>query len=56
MADALQAFAFGYAPYGWDGLVRFLKESASRRAPPRPWAFWRRARTGSGHYDRFRHR
>ncbi len=27
MADALQAFRIGYAPYGWDGLVTFLRES-----------------------------
>jgi DNA primase len=54
--DALQAFRIGYAPAGWDGLATFLRaQSASPIGAesvgllvPRP--------TGSGHYDRFRHR
>ena len=56
MADALQAFRLGYAPYGWDGLVRFLKESGlSARAAETVGVLVPR-KTGSGHYDRFRHR
>lgn len=53
--DTLQAFRIGYAPHGWDGLARFLRDQkvspvAAEQVGllvPRP---------GTGHYDRFRHR
>jgi len=56
MADALQAFRIGYAPYGWDGLVRFLKESGLSARAAETVGLLAPRKTGSGHYDRFRHR
>jgi DNA primase len=32
IADALQAFRIGYAPYGWDGLSRHLRDASSQSA------------------------
>jgi len=56
MADALQAFRIGYAPYGWDGLVRFLKEAGLSARAAETVGLLAPRKTGSGHYDRFRHR
>jgi DNA primase len=56
MADALQAFRLGYAPYGWDGLVRHLKESGLSARAAETVGLLAPRKTGSGHYDRFRHR
>jgi DNA primase len=56
VADALQAFRIGYAPYGWDGLVRFLKESGLSARAAETVGLLAPRKTGSGHYDRFRHR
>jgi DNA primase len=56
MADALQAFRIGYAPYGWDGLVRFLKTSGLSARAAESVGLLAPRKTGSGHYDRFRHR
>jgi DNA primase len=56
IADALQAFRIGYAPYGWDGLVRHLKESGLSLTAAEKVGLLAPRRTGSGHYDRFRHR
>lgn len=56
IADALQAFRIGYAPYGWDGLVRFLKESGLSARAAESVGLLAPRKTGSGHYDRFRHR
>ena len=56
MADALQAFRIGYAPYGWDGLVRFLKDSGLSARAAGTVGLLAPRKTGSGHYDRFRHR
>jgi DNA primase len=56
IADALQAFRLGYAPYGWDGLVRFLKESGLSARAAETVGLLAPRKTGSGHYDRFRHR
>lgn len=55
-SDVVQAFRIGYAPSGWDGLGSFLKQQGCSPAAaesiglivPRP--------SGSGYYDRFRHR
>jgi DNA primase len=55
-ADALQAFRLGYAPYGWDGLVRFLKDSGLSAHAAETVGLLAPRKTGSGHYDRFRHR
>ncbi|MBM4376103.1 MAG: toprim domain-containing protein [Deltaproteobacteria bacterium] len=54
--EALTSFHVGYAPYGWDGLARYLErqgvslELAARLELVRP------RQTGRGHYDLFRHR
>jgi DNA primase len=56
LADALQSFRIGYAPYGWDGLVRFLKESGLSARAAETVGLLAPRKTGSGHYDRFRHR
>jgi DNA primase len=56
IADALQAFRIGYAPYGWDGLVRFLKEAGLAARAAETVGLLAPRKTGSGHYDRFRHR
>ncbi len=56
IADALQAFRIGYAPYGWDGLVRFLKDSGLSARAAEAVGLLAPRKTGSGHYDRFRHR
>lgn len=56
IADALQAFRMGYAPYGWDGLVRFLKESGLSARAAETVGLLAPRKTGTGHYDRFRHR
>jgi DNA primase len=56
MADALQAFRIGYAPYGWDGLVRYLKEAGLSARAAETVGLLAPRKTGSGHYDRFRHR
>jgi DNA primase len=56
MADALQAFRIGYAPYGWDGLVRFLKESGLSAKAAETVGLLAPRKNGPGHYDRFRNR
>lgn len=56
VADALQAFRIGYAPFGWDGLMAFLRQQGvSPMAGERVGLLVPRT-SGSGHYDRFRHR
>jgi DNA primase len=56
IADALQAFRIGYAPYGWDLLSRYLLDKGfSLQAAERVGLLVPR-KSGSGHYDRFRHR
>ncbi len=54
--DALQAFRIGYAPLRWDGLAAFLRQQGvSATAAERVGLLVPRS-SGSGHYDRFRHR
>lgn len=56
IADALQAFRIGYAPYAWDGLANHLRDAGiSHRAAEQVGLLVPR-KSGSGHYDRFRHR
>ncbi len=56
VADALQAFRIGYAPYGWDHLSRYLLEKGFSLQAAEKVGLLVPRRTGSGHYDRFRHR
>ncbi len=56
IADALQAFRIGYAPYGWDLLSRHLLESGFSLQAAEKVGLLVPRKSGSGHYDRFRHR
>jgi DNA primase len=54
--DAIQAFRIGYAPSGWDGLARFLREQGVSPIAAETVGLLVPRSSGSGHYDRFRHR
>jgi DNA primase len=54
--DAIQAFRIGYAPPGWDGLASFLKQQGVSPMAAETVGLLVPRSTGSGHYDRFRHR
>jgi DNA primase len=56
IADALQAFRVGYAPYGWDGLSKHLRDSQSSLQAAQKVGLVLERKSGSGYYDRFRHR
>jgi DNA primase len=56
IADALQAFRVGYAPYGWDGLGGHLRDLGLSHAAAEQVGLLVPRRSGPGHYDRFRHR
>ncbi|HEX7669110.1 MAG TPA: DNA primase [Polyangiaceae bacterium] len=56
MADALRGFRIGYAPYGWDGLARHLRDAGSGVRAAEAVGLLVPRKTGVGHYDRFRHR
>ena len=56
IADALQAFRVGYAPYGWDGLGRHLRDLGLSHVAAEQVGLLVPRRSGPGHYDRFRHR
>ncbi len=54
--DAVQAFRIGYAPPGWDGLGIFLKQQGCSPATAELVGLSVPRASGSGYYDRFRHR
>lgn len=54
--EALQAFRIGYAPAGWDGLANFLKTAGISPAAAETVGLLVPRSSGSGYYDRFRHR
>lgn len=56
IADALQAFRVGYAPPAWDGLTSFLKRQGVSPAAAEKVGLLVPRTSGSGYYDRFRHR
>jgi DNA primase len=56
IADALQAFRVGYAPYGWDGLSTHFRDSGIALAAAEKVGLVSPRKSGSGYYDRFRHR
>jgi DNA primase len=53
---AVQAFRVGYAPPGWDGLTGFLKKQGVSPAISETLGLIAPRSSGSGYYDRFRHR
>jgi DNA primase len=56
IADALQAFRVGYAPYGWDGLSKHFREHGLSVSNAEKVGLLAPRKSGSGFYDRFRHR
>lgn len=54
--DVLQAFRIGYAPSGWDGLATFLRQQGVSPTAAETVGLLVPRSTGSGFYDRFRHR
>jgi DNA primase len=54
--EALAAFRIGYAPYGWDGLVRHLRDLRFNLRAAESVGLIGERKSGGGHYDRFRHR
>jgi len=54
--ESVRNFRLGYAPHGWDSLVRFVERTGSSPADAEAVGLIVSRRSGSGHYDRFRHR
>lgn len=54
--DALQAFRIGYAPPGWEGLAIFLRQQGISALAAETTGLLVPRSSGTGHYDRFRHR
>lgn len=54
--EALQAFRIGYAPSGWDGLTSFLRQQGVSPTAADTVGLLVPRSSGSGYYDRFRHR
>ncbi len=54
--DVLQAFRIGYAPDGWDGLATFFRQQGISPQVAELAGLLAPRSSGSGHYDRFRHR
>lgn len=55
-AEALAAFRVGYAPYGWDGLARHLRQVGFNLRAAEAVGLLGERKSGDGHFDRFRHR
>lgn len=56
IADTVQAFRIGYAPYAWDGLTSYLQKHGVSPAQAERVGLLVPRSSGGGHYDRFRHR
>lgn len=56
IGDTLQAFRVGYAPFGWDGLASYLRQQGISPVLAEKVGLLVPRSSGSGHYDRFRHR
>jgi len=54
--ESIQAFRLGYAPHGWDNLVRFFEQRGTSPADAEAVGLIVPRRSTRGHYDRFRHR
>jgi DNA primase len=55
-AEVVQAFRIGYASPGWDGLASFFKRQGVSPAVAEAVGLTVPRSSGSGYYDRFRHR
>jgi DNA primase len=56
IGDTLQAFRIGYAPFGWDALANYLRQQGISPVVAERVGLLVPRTSGSGHYDRFRHR
>ncbi|XXX71858.1 DNA primase [Sorangium sp. So ce134] len=56
ISEALQAFRIGYAPFGWDALATYLRQQGVSPVLAERVGLLVPRSSGSGHYDRFRHR
>jgi DNA primase len=56
IGDTLQAFRIGYAPFGWDALVSYFRQQGISPVQAEKVGLVVPRSSGSGHYDRFRHR
>ncbi len=56
VADALQSFRVGYAPYGWGALADHLRDVGIHPRAAEAVGLLVPKKSGAGHYDRFRHR
>lgn len=56
IANALQAFRVGYAPFGWDELTNHLRNIGMSHAAAESVGLIVPRKNRPGHYDRFRHR
>ncbi len=54
--EAVKAFRLGYAPSGWDGLASFFKKQGVSPAVGESVGLLVPRSSGTGYYDRFRHR
>jgi DNA primase len=54
--EAVKAFRLGYAPGGWDGLASFFKRQGVSPAVGESVGLLVPRSSGTGYYDRFRHR
>ena len=54
--ETAEAYGLGYSPHGWDGLGGWLREHGWSLADAEVLGLLARRRSGSGYYDRFRHR
>jgi len=56
VAEALRAFRVGYAPHGWDGLSKHLRQTGFNLRAAETVGLIGERKSGDGYYDRFRHR
>jgi DNA primase len=54
--ELIERFQIGFAPAGWDGLVKHLRAQGVDAADAETAGLIARRQTGDGHYDRFRAR
>ena len=54
--ETLDAFRLGYAPHGWDELAKYLRAQGVAASDAERAGLLLPRSSGTGHYDRFRHR